>query len=478
MIKELTKQQEEDLQVFRRKMLDVGLDCGDTNEDEVKKAISRLYKKMNKKEPIYLFFDSPLSCNIVCNMLNNKEVISQLNAQLYEQLRGQLSELRDQLCNRLRNQVHDQLSDRVYKQLRELCEQLYEQLCEQLREQLRDRLCEQLGELHDQLGEQLGEQLGDQLREQLREQLGDQLYEQLCEQLGGQLYEQLHGQLYEQLRDRLCEQLGELHDQLGEQLGEQLRGQLGEQLREQLRGQLGDQLGEQLGGQLREQIKKSKLNYISTWFWGQQDNYWIAFYRFCERIGAKYTQENGDLLNDWYVLAENVMWWYPFENHCVISRKAKKINWDYTNNCLHSYKEPAIEFNDGWKLYYINGLEVDEEMVVNPKKITVDEIKKESNIEMRRIKIQAYDNCRYVGAYLNDSGAKLIHENELGRLYKKENDADEPIVMVKVLNSTPRNDGSRHEYFLRVPPTIKSVTEAVAWTFEMKAKDYKPMIET
>ena len=41
--------------------------------------------------------------------------------------------------------------------------------------------------------------------------------------------------------------------------------------------------------------------------------------------------------------------------------------------------------------------------------------------------------------------------------------------MVEVVNSTPEPDGSRKTYFLRVPPTIGTAREAVAWTFGLGA---------
>jgi hypothetical protein len=55
---------------------------------------------------------------------------------------------------------------------------------------------------------------------------------------------------------------------------------------------------------------------------------------------------------------------------------------------------------------------------------------------------------------------------------------DEPIVIVKVLNSTPEADGSTKNYFLRVPPEIRTAKEAVAWTFGMSGEEYSPLRET
>jgi hypothetical protein len=39
-------------------------------------------------------------------------------------------------------------------------------------------------------------------------------------------------------------------------------------------------------------------------------------------------------------------------------------------------------------------------------------------------------------------------------------------------------DGSFKRYWLRVPPSVQTAPEAMAWTFDMPAEDYAPTIET
>jgi hypothetical protein len=50
--------------------------------------------------------------------------------------------------------------------------------------------------------------------------------------------------------------------------------------------------------------------------------------------------------------------------------------------------------------------------------------------------------------------------------------------MVEVANSTPEPDGSRHRYWLRVPPRVRTCQEAVAWTFGVREAEYRPLVET
>ena len=99
--------------------------------------------------------------------------------------------------------------------------------------------------------------------------------------------------------------------------------------------------------------------------------------------------------------------------------------------------------------------------------------------------------------------ASIAHRDATGILYRKDVPDDEPIVMVRVLNSTPEPDGvlSRDEaiatfgdaakaalhaprdarfkaYFIRVPPDLRTAHEAIAWTFGLRGEDYHPAIET
>jgi hypothetical protein len=112
--------------------------------------------------------------------------------------------------------------------------------------------------------------------------------------------------------------------------------------------------------------------------------------------------------------------------------------------------------------------------VEHPEKIAVSDIEKEGNAEVRRVMIDQFGPTRFV----QEGGSRLLSEDEFGKLWRKDMLNDEPIVMVEVQNSTPEPDGSFKTYFLRVPPTITTAHEAVAWTFDVPVNDYRPQKET
>jgi hypothetical protein len=141
---------------------------------------------------------------------------------------------------------------------------------------------------------------------------------------------------------------------------------------------------------------------------------------------------------------------------------------------LHSERGPAIAFPDGFALHVWHGVRVSAAVIEAPWSVTKMEALSITNVELRRfvIKQMGYDR------YLEQSGARLLHRDDVGELYRMTFADDVPLVVVSVQNSTPEPDGSRRRYVLRVPPEMKTAREAVAWTFSLRAEDYRPDAES
>ena len=154
------------------------------------------------------------------------------------------------------------------------------------------------------------------------------------------------------------------------------------------------------------------------------------------------------------------------DRHCVLKRDAE--------HRLHCDDGPAVAYPDGWAIHAWHGLRVEPRLIENPETITIKEIDGESNAELRRVKIERYGR----GKFVIDSGAKVIHSDDWGTLYRREMPDSEPLVMVKVVNSTREQDGSCKSYWLRVPPGMQTARQAVAWTFGKEETTYVPQKQT
>jgi hypothetical protein len=111
----------------------------------------------------------------------------------------------------------------------------------------------------------------------------------------------------------------------------------------------------------------------------------------------------------------------------------------------------------------------------------VSEILNHPNAEMRRILIE----IRGWERFLEEANAKVLdHDNKREAfLYRVDlptsaDVEDEPVIVIRVTDSTPMPDGSRRNYFIRVPPDTKTCIEALSWTFNMSKKQYILEVET
>ena len=74
---------------------------------------------------------------------------------------------------------------------------------------------------------------------------------------------------------------------------------------------------------------------------------------------------------------------------------------------------------------------------------------------------------------------EVVARDEVGTLWLLHPGAGfYPWAVVEVFDATPRHDGERQLYLLRVPPETRNPREAIAWTFGFEdTSDYRPVYE-
>lgn len=223
-----------------------------------------------------------------------------------------------------------------------------------------------------------------------------------------------------------------------------------------------------------EELRHHRHRAASNW-WGSWDMYWLLFFDFARQNmeSVKYSEPNDSQVTAWLSLTRQAAAYEFRTGVCFVCEHPSRLSIDNQGNA-HRENGPAMEFLDGWKVYAWHGRRVPSEIIEHPERITVRQIEKEPNVEVRRIMMQRYGERKF----FVDSGALEIHKDSFGILYRKDMEGDEPLVMVKVMNSTPEWDGSHKGYFIRVPPEITTAKAAVAWSFQLDSEEYDPKIET
>jgi hypothetical protein len=107
--------------------------------------------------------------------------------------------------------------------------------------------------------------------------------------------------------------------------------------------------------------------------------------------------------------------------------------------------------------------------VESPESLDLAAILRDVNLERRRVLLERFGFDRILAS----GRARTLHAEGDRVLIRLELPGDEPMVLVGV---TCPSTGRR--YVLRVPPTITTCREAVAWTFDQSAETYDPLTET
>jgi len=182
-----------------------------------------------------------------------------------------------------------------------------------------------------------------------------------------------------------------------------------------------------------------------------------------------FTKETDHMTILWYI-DQNTSFWIPYKNVCFVSERPTILNLDEQSR-LHSASQFAFGYPDGWGIYAWHGVQVPEFVIMRPQDITPDKIVQENNSEVARVMLERYGQDNF----LRDGGFSMVQSDDYGELYcVKLKNTFEPIVAVRVKDAS-----TDREYFLYVPPHIRTAHEGVAWSFGYdNPSDYAPDKET
>jgi hypothetical protein len=206
---------------------------------------------------------------------------------------------------------------------------------------------------------------------------------------------------------------------------------------------------------------------------GSLDAHWLKYHVFYRDILKHEGLEKLKHLEPMLKLG----WFLMCDDLCIVSQKPVYIGLLGTR--LHAENRKALEFSDGTGIYAWKGVLLKEKthgwIISNPEKITVHHIMKEKNAEIRRVMLERFGFDRF----FEESDSKLLDDDpKHGKLYQIDLPDDEPIKLLKVVNSTPEPDGTFKEYIIPVPENMETSLEARAWTFDCPPEEFEFEIET
>ena len=199
-------------------------------------------------------------------------------------------------------------------------------------------------------------------------------------------------------------------------------------------------------------------------FYGNVSDYgWSAFYDYFKRIGIVKSKHFDKWLE---FLSHDIYELVLFDDIAIVSRLHIYISRD-TENRLHNDYGHSIEFKDGYKLYFLNGVAFDEELYwkIVKKQMPIIDVLKLDNIEQRYCAIKVYG----AEEILNNLKAKKVHKDKKGNILYSINGVL-PDKELKLLKYTCPSTGRIYTSF--VPFEMEDAGEAMAWKFQITTKEY------
>ncbi len=185
---------------------------------------------------------------------------------------------------------------------------------------------------------------------------------------------------------------------------------------------------------------------------GSAEIYWIQYARYFQNVLGMDFKELTEGINIYETLAKNSGIHWIFEEAVIVSDRPLSIMME--NNQLHNDEGPAVAYGDGYKQWYINGHEVNEKIVMNPKSFTAKELSAIENSETKRIAIERFGPSEY----MFELGGKLIdmdclnHEGSSPRSLMEDSDGNRWLI---------GTDGSTGRvYFMPVLANVNTCREA------------------
>ena len=237
----------------------------------------------------------------------------------------------------------------------------------------------------------------------------------------------------------------------------------------QVRAQVGDQVRDQVGDQVWE-FESFSANGIA---W---DANWIGFYDYFDSIKIK-TTENFKKYRDFL---ESGIWDTVMYDGAVIGCRRPKAVRRNTLNQLSSDEFPAIEWRDGFKLHYLNGVFFPEKLwtKVVSGKMPFKDILKIKDIDQRTQAMRFGDIdafMKFTKAKKLDSQIKVNGDGFITyTLYQI------PVEPSRIFTETAYFvvydcPSTGKKYMSGVEP-CKTVAEAMAWKFQIKEEEWREMI--
>ena len=150
----------------------------------------------------------------------------------------------------------------------------------------------------------------------------------------------------------------------------------------------------------KEDYNDALYKAINSQIFGYHEAGWLSYYEFMwKELGITDCAKLEGLIG----IAKNCGWWAPYTDCVILQHRHEELHVDGEFR-LHNESGPAVRYRDGYSVWAINGIRVNEQIVMRPETLTVEQINSEANQDIRSIMIDRLGWSKY----LEKSNAKCV----------------------------------------------------------------------
>ena len=176
-----------------------------------------------------------------------------------------------------------------------------------------------------------------------------------------------------------------VRDSVRDSVGDSVRASVGDSVRASVRDSVGDSVWASVWASVKEKNLK-----LFDWGWCglAWDSAWLSFYDYFQKIGIKYTDKR---FKEYVrIFDTNIYDTILLDGLVLVASLPSKTHRNKEGR-LHNPSGPAIEWKDGYKLWYLNGVNVEAELIAKLPSMSAEEVLAIENSEVRRVVWEVMD---------------------------------------------------------------------------------------
>jgi hypothetical protein len=408
MIEELSEYQREQLEVYRDKYIQKGLNIKPINIKFAQKIMNLVYTKILKRKKVKVIIcDNPLDAYYMCyyykilkrifkkfllqkrlNTKISKEICNEVQNEVLNKVRNEVwnevwNEVKNEVKNEVRNEVENEVGNEVKNEIRnEVRNEVWNEVKNEVRNEVEN-------EVRNEVRKEVWDKVGNEVWNEVKNEIGNEVRNEAQNEVRNEIWNEVRNEIWNEVENEVRNEVrNKVWNEVRNEIWNEVENEVWNEVENEAQNEVGDEVWKEVWNEIRQEIKIYTFPYL----YGSFDSSYFSFYSYCRDIlNIKYKASYAYKI---YEKTINFNIIYCLKDICIMSENPIEINRN-SDGRLHANGKPALRYKN-LNLWRLNGIKVPEYIVKTPKeKLDPRDILKEKNVEVRREGIRkiGIQNC-------------------------------------------------------------------------------------